>query len=97
MLLDSPPAAYPPLPELDPCCASLAQASIWENTAVLSNSQQHAIDVIGAACSQRAMPKQVCTYLQRRSCAPSRISSTSCWAETCIPSRLPILRLTLCS
>lgn len=34
-------------------------ASIWEHTAVLSNSQQQAIDVIGAACSQRAMPKQL--------------------------------------
>jgi hypothetical protein len=38
---------------------ALLQASIWDQSAVLTDQQQHAIDVISAGCGQRPMPKQV--------------------------------------
>ncbi|KAL4857660.1 Conserved oligomeric Golgi complex subunit 3 [Chlorella vulgaris] len=38
---------------------SYSVASVWENSAVLTNSQQQAIDVISASCSQRPLPKQL--------------------------------------
>ncbi len=41
------------------CSHSLPQASIFEQTAVLSEPQQQALDVIAASCSQRPLPKQV--------------------------------------
>lgn len=64
------PTRRPPAAEPLSCgLACLLQASIWEHTAVLSNSQQQAIDVIGAACSQRAMPKQV--SMRPSKCRPS--------------------------
>ncbi|KAI3426341.1 hypothetical protein D9Q98_008714 [Chlorella vulgaris] len=38
---------------------SYSVASVWETSAVLTNSQQQAIDVISASCSQRPLPKQL--------------------------------------
>ncbi len=35
------------------------QASVWEHSAVLSNQQQAALDVISASCGQRPMPTQL--------------------------------------
>lgn len=50
LLLARPPtAALPPL----------SQASVWEHSAVLSDRQQQAVDIIGAVCSQRPMPAQL--------------------------------------
>jgi hypothetical protein len=43
---------------------SRLQASIWERSAVLTDTQQRAIDVISASCSQRPMPKQLATRAQ---------------------------------
>lgn len=59
------PPLPPPLPAtpatlLDcPAPPLAAQASVWEHSAVLTDDQQKAIDVISSSCSQRPMPKQL--------------------------------------
>lgn len=40
-------------------CERLLQASAWEQTAVLSTSQEQSIELLAAACSQRPVPRHV--------------------------------------
>jgi len=47
------------LPAPTPHSCDQSQASIWELNAQLSDTQQRAIEVLGAACSQRPLPDHV--------------------------------------